>query len=211
MYLTPFCICRTAFKSIVFRRGRVKLTLSRLRDGEMQFSIRQLMLAIAAWCVAYLIAPYATLHVYRISWRHDSAAATIRGIRLFAENELHENPNNQFDEFDFSKLFDEIGGNRDPWGNPYQFAELEHSIEGYKSNVHAYSLGEDGITKTAGNDPDDINSWNYDRRKFYGARLLREERKRYALRTIWLTPLIYLAILMSCRMFGPGKPETTVG
>jgi type II secretion system protein G len=46
---------------------------------------------------------------------------------------------------------------KDPWGRDYvyRFPAL-HNAEG----PDVYSLGEDGISKTGGNDRDDINNWN---------------------------------------------------
>ena len=47
----------------------------------------------------------------------------------------------------------------DPWGNPYQvFVDELDSIPPTK-HVGVFSFGEDGISNSRGNDPDDISSW----------------------------------------------------
>src|SRR5687768_4202115 len=45
---------------------------------------------------------------------------------------------------------------KDGWGNPYVYV-----LPGPGSNRFGiYSLGKDGASKSGGNDPDDINTWN---------------------------------------------------
>lgn len=162
----------------------------------MRFSLIHLLLVFPAWSIAYFVAPYVTLANARITWRHDVAATGIRQIRLWAENATKENPNCSFAEFDFTLLWNEMGGNADPWGNPYRLVEMDKSTDGLTSTVHAYSLGRDGYTQTEGNDLDDINSWNYDRSRFYLAEIAFDYRRTTLMRTVWLTPLIYLVILV---------------
>jgi len=43
----------------------------------------------------------------------------------------------------------------DPWGYPYQYV-AQKSDGGFG----IYSFGRDGVSRSAGNDPDDVNSWN---------------------------------------------------
>jgi len=43
----------------------------------------------------------------------------------------------------------------DPWGKPYRYL----AGEGLKNGFGFYSCGPDGKTSSAGNDPDDLNSW----------------------------------------------------
>ena len=44
----------------------------------------------------------------------------------------------------------------DPWNNPYRYL----AGEGLEDGFGLYSCGPDGISATAGNDPDDLNSWS---------------------------------------------------
>lgn len=143
----------------------------------------------------------------RITWRHDVAATDIRQIRLFAENEIVSNPSLKFGDFDFAAMWHEMGRNVDPWGNPYQIIEMSHSSDGFKTTVHAYSLGQDGKTQTNGNDLDDINSWNYERQRFYGAKIAMDDRKSLLIQTLWLTPILYLAMALGYRTILPKRTE----
>jgi hypothetical protein len=44
----------------------------------------------------------------------------------------------------------------DPWGHPYQYRRDPSLMAGFG----LYCLGEDGVSYSQGNDPDDVNSWN---------------------------------------------------
>jgi type II secretion system protein G len=44
---------------------------------------------------------------------------------------------------------------RDPWGRPYQY--VPHAPDGAGHGI--YSLGRDGISRSNGNDPDDLSTW----------------------------------------------------
>lgn len=54
----------------------------------------------------------------------------------------------------WTQLMDKVP--TDPWGNPYRYV----AGDGYPSGFGFYSSGIDGISKSQGNDPDDINSWS---------------------------------------------------
>jgi len=64
---------------------------------------------------------------------------------------------------------------KDSWGRAYvyRFPAL-HNTNG----PDLYSLGEDGVSKSGGNDPDDINNWNWDQRPWsrYYARRYTQQR-----------------------------------
>ena len=68
------------------------------------------------------------------------------GLQVLVDG-AEEGPPNQF--IDQDTLID-------PWGNPYQFViPSKHS----KAAFELFSFGPDGISKTGGNDPDDIALW----------------------------------------------------
>jgi len=54
----------------------------------------------------------------------------------------------------------------DAWGNPYRI----QSRETYDENPRVYSTGEDGVSNSDGNDPDDIRSWDEERWRWYSRR-----------------------------------------
>lgn len=169
-------------------------------QAKMRFSLVQLFLLFPAWCLAYLVAPYTTFYILRITWKHGVAANDIKDIRFFTEHQLIANPGLKFDDLDFDQMWEARGGNVDPWGNPYQVIERSESTDGLKTTVHAYSFGQDGKSLTQGNDPDDINSWNDHWRGFYLAQIERDKRLVYLKRTLWLTPLCYVVILIGYRI-----------
>ncbi len=53
----------------------------------------------------------------------------------------------------------------DPWGKPLQV--VERLDDDGRKRFAVYSFGFDGISKTDGNDPDDINSWSDDPVAYY--------------------------------------------
>lgn len=67
---------------------------------------------------------------------------------------LVERPDSLPPEKRWVKLLTEIP--TDPWGNPYRYL----AGEGLKDGFGLYSCGPDGISSSAGNDPDDRNSWS---------------------------------------------------
>ena len=54
----------------------------------------------------------------------------------------------------------------DAWGNPYRFQPRKSLNE----RPRVYSAGEDGLSNTNGNDPDDIRSWDETRCRWYAQR-----------------------------------------
>ena len=52
----------------------------------------------------------------------------------------------------------------DPWGNPFRVVERRGNGN---RRFAVYSSGRDGMSKTNGNDPDDINSWSDEPVVFY--------------------------------------------
>jgi len=117
-------------------------------------------------------------------------------------NQLEADPDKKFSEYDAAKLWSEMGGNRDLWGNEYQIVELDRrGLFGSTSPFHVYSLGADGRSDSGGNDDDDINSWDYDRGKHYGRIIAAELARENLWRTLWLTPIIYVMFLLVLRSF----------
>ena len=59
----------------------------------------------------------------------------------------------------------------DAWGNPYRI----QSRETYDETPRVYSTGEDGVSNSDGNDPDDIRSWDEERWRWYSHRQFTRE------------------------------------
>ena len=168
----------------------------------MKFSLAHLLLLFLAWALAYNIAPYATLESALISYRHDNTAADIRGIRLWAASCHDTNPNRTIDEYDLTRLWADMGRDCDSWGNRFQIVERKESgVFGMQSPLHVFSFGVDGKSDSKGNDPDDINSWNYDRNTYYGRQITNEFKRKFAWRTLWLTPIIFFPLYLIVQNF----------
>jgi len=166
----------------------------------LQFSLAHLLLVFPAWILAYFLAIH--MDVARVTYRHDIAANGIRHIRLWATLELEKHVDLEFAEYDTAALWSGMNGNRDPWGNPYQIVELDRrGMYGLPSTFHVYSLGEDGKSDSSGNDPDDINSWNFDVEKHYGRRVAARHARESLWRTLWLTPIVYAVCLFVFHSF----------
>ena len=59
----------------------------------------------------------------------------------------------------------------DAWGNPYRI----QSRESFDEKPRVYSTGEDGLSNSDGNDPDDISSWDEERWRWYSRRQFTRE------------------------------------
>ena len=92
----------------------------------------------------------------------------------------------------------------DPWGNEYQICELQNVDQQLAGDCpfHVYTLGEDGITRTDGNDPDDINSWNLDSGRFYARRVARHWESEKLWQTVWTTPILLALAWLTKIAFG---------
>ena len=141
----------------------------RLKKSDLRFSNLQLFLLIPAWIAAFLISPYLQPLVL-ISWKHDAAFNDIQQIRAWISRQRVIDPGLEFSDFDQTQLASDFGDLSDPWGNQYQIIERDQiSLPNSDATFHAFSFGLDGISKSNGDDPDDINSWDYDRSRYYGA------------------------------------------
>ena len=131
-----------------------------------------------------------------ISWKHDAAFNDIRQIRALISRQRVIDPGLKFSDFDQTQLASDFGDLSDPWGNQYQIIERDQiSLPNSDATFHAFSFGLDGISKSNGDDPDDINSWGYDRSRYYGAMIRDQELRSNLWRTVWVTPILYLMLL----------------
>lgn len=82
----------------------------------------------------------------------------------------------------------------DIWDNPFH-ARVKKTPSG--PSIQFYSTGEDGISKSGGNDPDDINSWGQDGSEYYNPKLARIIQRRRAINTFQIF-LIILGVSVAC-------------
>lgn len=79
------------------------------------------------------------------------------GLSVFAEKPVDWNLDRDW------KPLARKGALKDPWGNPYVSLGA-HAEDGFR----IYSKGSDGISESAGMDPDDLNTWSPEHRgRFY--------------------------------------------
>ena len=71
-----------------------------------------------------------------------------------------------------------------------------------------YTVGDDGISNSDGEDPDDINSWNYNSASYYYRRLWRRRYAQYA--GIAMVPTIFVALAMGLGRSNNKKPNKPV-
>jgi hypothetical protein len=74
----------------------------------------------------------------------------------------------------------------DAWGNPFRYAGFIPPTQAL-----VYSCGQDGVSLTDGNDPDDLNSWGQ-HGQYYSKRALRRELLKWG--TVFVG--IYLGLLL---------------
>ena len=79
----------------------------------------------------------------------------------------------------------------DVWGRPYRVVRNLTLDDGMKVELGVYSTGEDGISRSNGNAPDDINTWSESWRDYYLARTKARERSALAIYGLFLLPFVY--------------------
>lgn len=75
----------------------------------------------------------------------------------------------------------------DTWGHPYR---LVKNSDGEQMTIGVYSTGEDGVSRTNGDDPDDLISWDPDTEDYYLRNVEREQN------WVWLGKTLVLFIIL---------------
>lgn len=167
----------------------------------MQFSLRTFLALPLAWLLALCLAQVMPAVGSRRYYRYMSAASAISEIRFWAANQTKVNGKLAFSGYDTTELLASLESTKDPWGNPYRFAERDETgIHQIDSTFHAYSTGEDGVSHSSGSDSDDINSWDPQSHARNISRLNQQSRTIRYSHTIWLTPLVYGGWIL-CRRY----------
>lgn len=83
----------------------------------------------------------------------------------------------------------------DPWGNPYRCTENPARKGKSLGALGVFSTGRDGISRSKGNDPDDLNSWDEKPGAYYRSEIRSEERKRYAVQGLFVAPVVYAVLI----------------
>lgn len=84
---------------------------------------------------------------------------------------------------------------KDPWGRAYVAATMGCGSNA-KPRIGVYSLGRDGVSKSNGTDPDDLNSWDENSGICYRREFEVERRQHLAIIAGILTPFTYAVMLV---------------
>ncbi|MEM7455580.1 MAG: hypothetical protein AAF456_14600 [Planctomycetota bacterium] len=102
---------------------------------------------------------------------HEEAYGQIQFIRLVCEQNSSRDHATQLTILQ-SSLPDYV---EDPWGNEFQFRVIETGgIWNSNYHLHCYSPGADGVSESEGDDPDDLNSWDSSKVKYYERQVHRD-------------------------------------
>lgn len=169
----------------------------------MRFTLLQLLLIFPAWVIAYLVSPYAKLGDGRIPL-HRVTTHEIDSMRKRAVELAFANPTFQF--ADYLKIEPFSLYPTDVWGQDYQFVQFDQSeTRDTQSTFHIFSYGNDGISNSNGNDPDDINSWSNNSQAFYDISTAHAATPSLVFRSLLITPIAYIALLWVTNWLRPQK------
>jgi len=94
-------------------------------------------------------------------------------------------------------LAEELGESphKDPWQNPYRCIRFVHTYYGESRTFGVYSMGRDGVSKTNGNDTDDLNSWNSESHQWYRRDINTRRLWEDLMKAVLLTPIVYFVVI----------------
>lgn len=84
---------------------------------------------------------------------------------------------------------------KDPWKNPYGCIRFVHTYGDETRALGIYSMGRDGVSKTNGNDMDDVNSWNWQSHQWYVRDIKTRRRWELLMKGVLLTPIVYFGVI----------------
>ena len=153
---------------------------------------------IASWPIAFALSPFLTFQTVRVTYNDDATASGVRNASIAARNYVHysaretKSKSVTLTELIDSGIWFEPMALSDSWGRQLKAVTDDNGyIKSMKHSPMFYSTGLDGKSATAGNDPDDINSWDDHQRPFYNARLSRFALRTAVWRTVLATPVVF--------------------
>ncbi len=191
----------------------------------MRFSLRTLLLMFPALIVSYALA-YGWVGTERYwGWHHPPWLNQIQPMK-FAQEDIQKAGNPIFIS-EFNRWFQGKPIQRrslqsflqnyfyeptDGWGNAFVCVALvegnvpDPSIE-KSSRDGFYSRGEDGVSKSNGNDPDDLNSWN-STTEYYQQLTSKRHQEHLRIQALWRTPwtFSFVLILWAVKRWLAGEP-----
>ena len=159
-------------------------------NKSLQFSVKHLLVLIASWAIAYVLSPFLTLQNVRVTHHYSATGSSVRNAWLVAE--MYDGRSLTLTNLINSGIWSEPAAWRDSWGRHLKVViDADGQIMLHRNRAMFYSAGHDGISATAGNDPDDINSWDDHHYPFYKAQINGFNRRKYLWRTVWATPVVF--------------------
>ena len=164
----------------------------------------------AAWVLVY---PFT---VRLISYRWTTAWSHVSSVAMDIENRLIPHPRLTVDAVqrwiegktlpsDPPQLQGSYQVESDPWGRPLKIVER---LDGNGNRRFAvFSFGRDGMSRTDGNDPDDINSWSDDPVVNYRREALRDSQMYRLCCTIPWGCIIYAPMFFLLRTKKKTEPR----
>jgi hypothetical protein len=151
----------------------------------MRFTVRQLMLLPAVfllntWLVGFFAFPAIRTYPWQQetnSVRHaqqlieDSVRYCKHANITVTDDTINDWIHNRLSSVDPAARILMHPPRPDAWGNPYRI----QSRKTFDEKARVYSTGEDGASKTDGNDPDDVRSWDEERWRWYSRRQFTRE------------------------------------
>ncbi len=178
---------------------------------KFQFRIAHLLLLFPAYGLAIIFAPGTHGYGVLVSYTYVNEGQNIRNLDLLlhwlenregvklTEETLPRWATGRLTKEESEQPGFEMLATGDNWGHPYQFVPKKPSDKG-EASVGVYSLGADGISRSNGNDPDDICSWSDHYWAHYREVIAAEDRRDRAIGGILLTPITYLIVLGGLRL-----------
>ena len=170
---------------MINRSGSVVADVTRSGYTCMRFTIRHLMLFPPAFLLnTWLVGYFAFPPLRTLSWQRETNS--VRHAQQWIDDAVRHCKHNNITVTD--KTFNDWIDNRlspddpaadilmdpprpDAWGNPYRIQPRQSPDE----KPRVYSTGEDGLSNSDGNDPDDIPSWDEERWRWYSHRQFTSE------------------------------------
>ena len=164
----------------------------------MNFSTTHLFLLVASWPIAFALSPFLSLEALgivtiRVTYHFTSTKNTVTSAVRAGDPLFGAPPETKAD---LLPLWTGPWAWKDSWQRPLGIVTDENgNLRRDAGQILVYSMGSDGLSESNGNDPDDINSWDNHHHEFYRNQLDKRELNARLWRTVWLTPLVFAAIL----------------
>ena len=156
----------------------------------MRFSLKSFLLLTATWPVAFAFSNCLPTSLMReVSCTECAVTYAVPAVESIDRTVTHFTPTASLVNRQKLKALLLSGVESDSWGRTLVTVDSRKS----GGSLGVYSVGLDGISKSCGNDPDDVNSWDRHHTRYYAKKCLRNRIPC----SIWLTPFAAIVIFFS--------------